>query len=187
VLFRSPGYTLAPDATMTDIVAEIRAALDWLAEHGAAHGIAGPIVLSGWSAGGHLTAMCLDHPSVVAGLAISGIFELGPLRDTSLDEKLRLTDDEIATLSPLRLPVVHKKLAITYGTAELPPLGIRQSRSARCASNGAFAGGADPGGEREPLHHHARAARRGWRVDAAGYAVGMTVVATAPPRPRLRC
>ncbi len=82
-----PGYTLAPDATMTDIVAEIRVALDWLVEHGAAHGIAGPIVLSGWSAGGHLTAMCLDHPSVVAGLAISGIFELGPLRDTDAERE----------------------------------------------------------------------------------------------------
>lgn len=117
-----PGYTLAPDATMTDIVNEIRAALDWLAAHGAAHGIAGPIVLSGWSAGGHLTAMCLDHPCVAAGLAISGIFELGPIRDTELNDKLRLTDQEIATLSPLRLPVSRKTLAITYGTAELPPL-----------------------------------------------------------------
>ena len=117
-----PGYTLAPDASLTTIVAEIRAALDWLAEHGPAHGIAGPIVLSGWSAGGHLTAMCLDHPSVVAGMAISGIFELGPVRDTYLNERLRLTDEEIAALSPLRLPVVHKPLAITYGTAELPPL-----------------------------------------------------------------
>ena len=48
--------------------------------------------------------------------------ELGPIRDTYLNEKLRLTDDEIATLSPLRLPVVAKPMAITYGTAELPPL-----------------------------------------------------------------
>jgi hypothetical protein len=117
-----PGYTLAPDATLTEIVAEIRAALDWLAEHGPAHGVAGPIILSGWSAGGHLTAMCLDHPSVVAGLAISGIFELGRIRDTELNDKLRLSDDEIVALSPLRLPVVRKPLAITYGTAELPPL-----------------------------------------------------------------
>jgi arylformamidase len=117
-----PGYTLAPDATMRDIVGEIRAALDWLAVRGPAHGIAGPIVLSGWSAGGHLTAMCLDHASVVAGLAISGLFELGPIRDTYLNERLRLSDAEIATLSPLRLPVVQKPLAITYGTAELPPL-----------------------------------------------------------------
>ena len=57
-----PGYTLAPDASLTEIIAEIHAALDWLAAHGPAHGIAGPVVLSGWSAGGHLTAMCLGHP-----------------------------------------------------------------------------------------------------------------------------
>jgi acetyl esterase/lipase len=117
-----PGYTLAPDATLAAIVAEIRAALDWLGEHGSAHGIAGPIVVSGWSAGGHLTAMALSHPAVAAGMAISGVFELGPIRDTYLNEKLRLTDTEIAELSPLRLPVVAKRLAIAYGTLELPPL-----------------------------------------------------------------
>jgi len=50
------------------------------------------------------------------------VFELGPIRDTYLNEKLRLSDDEIETLSPLRLPMVPKPLAITYGTAELPPL-----------------------------------------------------------------
>jgi acetyl esterase/lipase len=117
-----PGYTLAPDATLTEIVAEIHAALDWLAAHGPAHGINGPVVLSGWSAGGHLTAMCLGHPLVKAGLAISGVFELGPVRDTYLNEKLRLTDDEIVTLSPMRQPMVGKPLAIAYGTNELPPL-----------------------------------------------------------------
>jgi arylformamidase len=117
-----PGYTLAPDASLTEIVAEIGAALDWLGVHGPAHGINGPIVLSGWSAGGHLTAMCLSHPLVKAGLAISGVFELGPVRDTYLNEKLRLTDEEIVTLSPMRLPPVNKPLAIAYGTAELPAL-----------------------------------------------------------------
>ncbi|MBN8910103.1 MAG: alpha/beta hydrolase, partial [Rhodospirillales bacterium] len=123
-----PGYTLAPDATLTEIVAELHAALDWLAANGPKHGIAGRIVLSGWSAGGHLTAACLDHPAVSAGLAISGIFELGPLRDTYLDEKLRLGDDEIAALSPMRQPPVPKPLAIAYGTRELPAL-IENSRS----------------------------------------------------------
>jgi len=122
-----PGYTLAPAATLTRIVQEIRSALDWLAAEGSAHGIAGPVVLSGWSAGGHLTAMALDHPSVRAGLAIAGIFELGPIRDTYLNERLQLTDEEIATLSPLRLSGVGKPLAITYGTAELPAL-MRDSR-----------------------------------------------------------
>jgi arylformamidase len=117
-----PGYTLAPDASLSEIVAEIRQALDWLAAHGPAHGINGPVVLSGWSAGGHLTAMCLDHPVVKAGLAISGLFELGPIRDTNLNEKLRLTAEEIVTLSPMRRPMVSKPLAIAYGTKELPPL-----------------------------------------------------------------
>jgi arylformamidase len=117
-----PGYTLAPDASLTEIAAEMNAALDWLSVNGKAHGINGPVVLSGWSAGGHLTAFCLGHPLVRAGLAISGIFELGPLRDTTLNNNLRLTDEEIANLSPLRLPMAGKHLAITYGTAELPPL-----------------------------------------------------------------
>lgn len=117
-----PGYTLAPEARLTEIVAEIRAALDWLAAQGPAQGIAGPVVLSGWSAGGHLAAMCLDHPLVAAGLAISGIFELGPIRDTYLDDKLALGDDEVERLSPLRRGVVQKPLLVTYGTAELPAL-----------------------------------------------------------------
>ena len=117
-----PGYTLAPDASLTQIVAEIHAALDWLAANGAKHGIAGRVILSGWSAGGHLTAQCLGHPRVSAGLAVSGVFELGPIRDTYLNDKLRLTEDELVKLSPLRLPMVNKPLAITYGTAELPPL-----------------------------------------------------------------
>ena len=117
-----PGYTLAPDATLTEIVREVRSALDWLGAKGSAHGIAGSVILSGWSAGGHLTAMALDHPIVRAGLAISGLFELGPMRETYLNEKLKLTDEEIAKLSPLRLPGANKPLAIAYGTAELPML-----------------------------------------------------------------
>jgi arylformamidase len=123
-----PGYTLAPDASLTEIVAEINAALDWLAANGAAHGINGKVVLSGWSAGGHLTAQCLGHARVSAGLAVSGVFELGPIRDTYLNEKMQFTDTELATLSPLRLPMIDKPLAITYGTAELPPL-VADSRA----------------------------------------------------------
>src|SRR3954462_6307464 len=41
-----PGYTLAPDASLTEIVRQIRSALDWLAAQGSAHGIRGTIVLS---------------------------------------------------------------------------------------------------------------------------------------------
>jgi acetyl esterase/lipase len=136
-----PGYTLAPDASLTEIVAEVRTALDWLGAHGPAHGINGPIVLSGWSAGGHLTAMCLDHPIVKAGLAISGVFELGPVRDTYLNEKLQLTEQEVVSLSPMRLPPVNKPLAIAYGTAELPPL-VSDSRDLHALRSAAHMPGA---------------------------------------------
>ena len=123
-----PGYTLAPEASLAAIVGQIHAALDWLARHGAAHGITGRIVVAGWSAGGHLAAMALSHPAVAAALPISGVFELGPLRDTYLNEKLSLTDEEIATLSPLRLPAPDKPMSVAYGSAELPAL-VADSRA----------------------------------------------------------
>jgi arylformamidase len=117
-----PGYTLAPEATLTQIVGEISLALDWLARNGASFGIAGRTVLSGWSGGAHLAALALDHPAVAAGLAISGIYDLAPLRDTSLNLALQLTGVEVASLSPLKRPVAPKRLAIAYGSAELPAL-----------------------------------------------------------------
>jgi acetyl esterase/lipase len=123
-----PGYTLTPEASMTALVAEITAALDWFAGHATEYGVTGPVLLSGWSAGGHLTAMSFGHGRVAAGLAISGLYELGPIRDTYLNEACQITDEEMATLSPLRLPPVPKPLAITYGTAELPPL-VEDSRA----------------------------------------------------------
>ncbi|HEY1856382.1 alpha/beta hydrolase [Acidocella sp.] len=117
-----PGYTLAPEASLTEIAAEMIASLDWLAAHRAAHGISGKIVLSGWSAGAHLAVLAMAHDLVSAALLISGAYELGPIRDTYLNEKLQLTEAEIVALSPLRLPVVQKPTVITYGTVELAAL-----------------------------------------------------------------
>lgn len=117
-----PGYTLAPEASLREIVGECSMALDWLVAEGPRLGVAGPLIACGWSAGGHLTAMALSHPAVSAGLAISGLFELAPMADTYLDEKLALSPDEIADLSPLRRPPVMKRLDLTYGEAELPML-----------------------------------------------------------------
>jgi arylformamidase len=122
-----PGYTLAPDAPLGQIVAEIHQALDWLVSEGAARGMTGPIILSGWSAGAHLAAMALDHPSVTAGLAISGVYELAPLRDIYVNDALRLTEADVASLSPIRLPASAKRLVLAYGTAELPEMQ-RQAR-----------------------------------------------------------
>ncbi len=123
-----PGYSLAPQASLSAIVEELRDALDWLGANGSAHGLQGKFILCGWSAGGQLTAMLLDHALITAGLTISGVYELGPLRDTYLNEKLALTDAEILSLSPTQLTPIQKPLAIAYGTAELPAL-INDSRN----------------------------------------------------------
>lgn len=117
-----PSYALAPEARLADIVAEIGFALDLLARDGAALGAGGPLVLSGWSAGAQLAVMHLGHPAVAAGLAISGVYELAPLRDTFLNAALQLSDGEVEALSPLRLAPAAKPLTIAYGTAEVPAL-----------------------------------------------------------------
>ncbi len=121
------GYTLCPEATMTQLAWQVHAALDWLSDNAAAHGIGGPVVLAGHSAGGHLAALGAEHPAVTAAMPIAGIFELGPIRDTNLNTALRLTDEEVVSLSPIRRPVVMKPMAVVYGAAELPEL-CRQSR-----------------------------------------------------------
>jgi arylformamidase len=135
-----PGYSLAPQASLTTIVQEIGAALDWLADHGAAHGLGGRVVISGWSAGAQLAALHLGHRLVAAGLAISGVYDLAPLRDTALNDALKLSDEEIATLSPLRLATPTKPLAIAYGTAELPAL-VHDSRALHALRSAAHAPG----------------------------------------------
>ena len=135
-----PGHTLAPEASMTQIVAEIRSALDWLAREGAAHGAGGPALLSGWSAGAQLAAMALDHPHVRAGVGISGVYELGPLRDTSLNIALKLTEEEIASCSPTRLPAVAKPFHIAYGALELPAL-VNDARNLHALRSAAQAPG----------------------------------------------
>ncbi|MFN3657206.1 MAG: alpha/beta hydrolase [Pseudolabrys sp.] len=131
-----PGYTLAPEASLTGIVAELRAALSWLRANGRRHGVAeAALVVSGWSAGGHLTAMML--PEADAGLAISGVFDIEPCRLNYLNEKLNLTADEVEALSPIRhLPPSSGPLAVAFGTAELPELQ-RQSRDYAAAREGA--------------------------------------------------
>jgi len=76
----------------------------------------------------HLSSFILDHPKVAAGLAISGVFDLGALRDSPhVNDKVKLSEEEIQNLSPMRRPIVNKPLGIAYGTGELPAM-IASSR-----------------------------------------------------------
>lgn len=123
------GYTLAPDARLTEIVGEMRDALTFLADHAADFGFdPARFFVGGWSAGGHLTAAVCDHPAFRGGLPISGIFDLEPIALNYLNEKVRLDAAEVAALSPLRtMPKPNGPLHVSVGGAELPELQ-RQSR-----------------------------------------------------------
>jgi acetyl esterase/lipase len=131
------GYTLAPEATMDSIVGEARTALRWLHQNLATlGGNPARLYVSGWSAGGHLTAMLMDEAAVAGGLAISGLFDLEPIRLCYLNEKLRLDVAEARRNSPLlNLPTRAAKLIIAYGADELPELK-RQSREFGAAWSG---------------------------------------------------
>lgn len=123
------GYTLAPEARVTDIIAEVAAGIAWLRRQGPAHGVAAArLIVSGWSAGGHLAATAIGLPEVDAGLSISGVFDLEPCRLNYLNDKLGLGEAEARAASPMHHPPpASAPLVIAYGTAELAELQ-RQSR-----------------------------------------------------------
>jgi arylformamidase len=98
-----PSYTLAPEARIADIVREIGVAVD-----AASTRVPGPVVVTGHSAGGHLSARmgCLAAPCaapIVRVVPISPVAELDPLLATEMNAKLGLTPDEVAAESPARL------------------------------------------------------------------------------------
>jgi arylformamidase len=60
---------------------------------------------------------------VRGGIAISGLYDLEPIRLNYLNEKLRLDESEAQRNSPmLNFPATSGPLIVTCGTAELPEL-----------------------------------------------------------------
>jgi arylformamidase len=101
-----PSYDLCPNVTVDRIIEEMRAATRELARLGQS------LVISGHSAGGHLAACMLatDWPAldpslpknlVVAAYTISGLFDLAPLVETSINKALQLDPASAREASPL--------------------------------------------------------------------------------------
>jgi len=116
VAFAALDYTLAPEASLAEIVAECRRAVGWIYENAGDLGIdPRRIVVAGSSAGAHLAAMVavpgwqqgvgIPGNLVAATVLMSGIFDLEPLVGTLIAEPLCLTDLDVTGLSPARLPL----------------------------------------------------------------------------------
>jgi arylformamidase len=125
------GYTLTPEARLSDIVREIEQALAFFAHNAGQFGFnPEKIYAGGWSAGGHLAAVAGQGPRLRGALSISGILDLEPMALCYINEKLQLDDDEIETLSPVRM--LHRGMAplhLAVGGDELPEL---QRQSVQC-------------------------------------------------------
>lgn len=105
-------YTLQPEATLAEIVREVRSAISWLYHHASQYGIDPErIFVSGSSAGGHLSGMLIADDwqhlyrvpvNVIKGaLALSGLYDIRPLCDIYVNDWMRLMPEQAATLSPL--------------------------------------------------------------------------------------
>ncbi|MEF2554622.1 alpha/beta hydrolase [Aurantimonas sp. A2-1-M11] len=120
-----PSYPLCPTIRIAGITRQIAQFLDM-----AASDIAGPIRLSGHSAGGHLVTrmICTDSPLSEATaaridrvLSISGVHDLRPIMKTAMNEVLALDLPEARAESPALLePRGDAALTCLVGGDELP-------------------------------------------------------------------
>lgn len=130
------NYGLIPSITMAALIDQCRRALAWthanVGDHG---GDPAKLCLSGHSAGGHIVAMLmatrwdwLPARPFRAACAISGIYELEPVRRSFLNRTLALGDDEVAAFSPIALaPQVRCPLLCAVGGVESSEF-LRQNR-----------------------------------------------------------
>jgi len=128
-------YTLAPKASLTEIVEENRQAIAWLYAEAAKFGYnPEQIYVCGSSAGAHLAMMMLQTDwsdyvdgyqgrysgNVIKGVcAVSGIYDLQPLIDTYVNEPLKMDITEAKKNSPLLLPLPKAvPIIIAFGDNE---------------------------------------------------------------------
>ena len=114
-------YRLMPGSSMDDLVADVSAAL----KSAEARVGAGSLLVVGHSAGAHLALCALRQSGLedaIAGVvAISGLYDLEPVRNSFLQDEIGLDGETAETWSPLRWskPFAARTLFVT-GADETP-------------------------------------------------------------------
>ena len=125
------SYPLCPDADLEEILDSVRMAVGFLWENRGQFGRRWQsLQLSGHSAGGQLAAMLLatdwarfspgmPDDFITGAICISGLYDLDPLRYTTINEKLGLGETEARLNSPLfRQPVESAPMLLVVGGEE---------------------------------------------------------------------
>lgn len=121
-----PSYTLAPEARISAMTKEMASACLLVQSR-----VAGPMVVTGHSAGGHLAARLGNVDQTVPVLRvvpIAPLAELEPLRATAMNDTLRIDADEAATQSPARLALRPGVSAHVWVGADERPAFLWQAR-----------------------------------------------------------
>jgi len=134
-----PDYTLAPEASLEEIVRQVRAAVAWVYRHGREFGLDPErIVVGGSSAGGHLTGMTmvggwqdgfgLPQDVVKAAMPVSGLFDIRPITRIYVNEYVKLDLERAAALSPALLDAGHRCPAVFVAAEDDGDGFLEQSR-----------------------------------------------------------
>ena len=111
------------------ITEQCRRAVAWLYQAAPRYGLGGvPLLISGHSAGGHLTAEMFATPwdrysvppeAIAGGISISGLFDLEPLIQVSFNADLRLDVESARACSPVyKTPTLRAPLVLAVGALE---------------------------------------------------------------------
>ncbi len=122
------GYRLLPAVTLEDVVGDVRAGLDYLAENAEALKLdVSRVLVTGVSAGAHLAAMAVTEEDAAtnqlspgAAVLLSGVYDLRPLEGTTPGAALKnLKTSDLLRISPLgRSPPSDCCCLIAWGADE---------------------------------------------------------------------
>ena len=134
------NFGLAPEHNMDTIVTHCRSAMIWLWHNAEEIGAdRNRIHVGGHSAGGHLAMNLLgtDWPVfdpdipvdlVKGACSIGGLHDLEPISKSFLNEKLRLTDEQVSRYSPVSLEYASPAHLLLVAAIDESPELHRQSR-----------------------------------------------------------